>query len=130
MLTRLKLDINQSAIDMCHVCHVAVRPTPKGKNPDVVGGNPPTWAQNTVWPHGRWMVSARRIKHSRHSNERCCRKEAVPLSRVDTCVTKPMGLARYVIHSITQNNVILYKRCYSIRARGCRDFSELAGKLT
>ena len=33
MLTRTQIGVDQSAIDTCHMCHVAVRPTPKGTSP-------------------------------------------------------------------------------------------------
>jgi hypothetical protein len=41
MPRRLTFDVDQSAIDTCHVCHVAVRPTPVGPSPGVVGTHPP-----------------------------------------------------------------------------------------
>jgi hypothetical protein len=39
---RLKFHVDQSAIDTCHICHMAVRPTPVGPSPGVVGTHPPT----------------------------------------------------------------------------------------
>ena len=42
MPRRLKFDVGQSAIDTCHMCHVAVRPTPVGPSPGVAGTHPPT----------------------------------------------------------------------------------------
>ena len=38
----LTFDVDQSTIDTCHMCHVAVRPTPVGPSPGVVGTHPPT----------------------------------------------------------------------------------------
>jgi hypothetical protein len=42
MRLRLKFDVAQSAFGTCHMCHVAVRPTPVGPSPGVVGTHPPT----------------------------------------------------------------------------------------
>ena len=39
---RLANGVDQSAIDTCHMCHVAIRPTPVGTSPGVVGTHPPT----------------------------------------------------------------------------------------
>ena len=39
---RVQNDVDQSAIDTCHMCHVAVRPTPVGPSSGVVGTHPPT----------------------------------------------------------------------------------------
>jgi hypothetical protein len=39
---RLKFDVHQSTIDTCHMCHVAVRPTPVRPSPGVAGTHPPT----------------------------------------------------------------------------------------
>ena len=43
MPRRFKFDVDQSAIDTCHMCHVAVQPTPVGPSPGVVGTHPPTY---------------------------------------------------------------------------------------
>ena len=40
MLSRLQNGVDQWAIDTCHMCHVAVRPTPVGISPGVVGALP------------------------------------------------------------------------------------------
>jgi hypothetical protein len=40
MPRRLKVDVDQSAIDTCHMCHVSVRPTPVGPSPGVFGKFP------------------------------------------------------------------------------------------
>ena len=42
MPCRLKFDVDQSAIDTCHMCHVAIRPTPVGLSQSVVGTHPST----------------------------------------------------------------------------------------
>jgi hypothetical protein len=69
MLSRLQYGVDQWAIDTCHMCHVAVRPTPVGTSPGVVGalpvirfgalnrnpGNPAAW-------RGKW-----RKKHFRET---------------------------------------------------------------
>ena len=41
MPRRLRFDVDQSAIDTCHMCHVAVRSTPVGPSSGVVGTHPP-----------------------------------------------------------------------------------------
>ena len=47
MPRRLKFDVDQSAIDTCHMCHVAVRPTPVGPSTGVVGTHPSTHPPTT-----------------------------------------------------------------------------------
>ena len=42
MPRRLKFVGDQLVIDTCHMCHVAVRPTPVGPSPGGVGTHPPT----------------------------------------------------------------------------------------
>jgi hypothetical protein len=42
MSRRLQNDVHQSAIDTCHMCHVAVRSTPVGPSTGVVGTHLPT----------------------------------------------------------------------------------------
>jgi hypothetical protein len=42
MPRRLQNGVDQWAIDTCHMCHVAVRPTPVGPSLGVVGTHPPT----------------------------------------------------------------------------------------
>ena len=51
MPRRLKFDVDQSAIDTCHMCHVAVRPTPVRPSSGVVGTHPPsTHPPTTTYP--------------------------------------------------------------------------------
>ena len=49
MPRRLKFDVDQSAIDTCHMCHVAVRPTLVGPSRGCCA-NPPTHPPPTTYP--------------------------------------------------------------------------------
>ena len=69
MLSRLQNGVDQWAIDTCHMCHVAVRPTPVRTSPGVVGALPviPFGAlnrnpSNPTACRGKW-----RIKHFRET---------------------------------------------------------------